>query len=219
MKVLPIIFLTALISFNSFGQIPIINNVQPITTYPGNKLLITGSGFSSTPSQMQVWFDRVKGTITATTEFSIEVIVPAQARFSNIEVLNLASGLAGKTREKFMPSFNGTGFAATSFAPPVVLPAGASASVNDLCTCDLDMDGKTDVSATQSTGTAMMFFRNTSVPGSVSFAAATTVPIATTTNNTACGDLDGDGRPEVLVTRDGTRNEIWIFKNNSTTPG
>ncbi len=221
MKRLPIIFIffTAFICLNSFGQIPIINGVQPATTYPGNKILITGSGFSSTASQMQVWFDQVKGTITAASEFSIEVIVPSQAKLANIEVLNLVSGLSAKSNLKFMASFGGSGFNPANFAAPVSLLAGNTASINDLCTCDLDLDGKPDVSATQSTGSAMMFFRNTSTPGSLAFAAPISVAIASSTNNTACGDLDGDGRPEVLVSRDGTRNEVWIFKNNSIPGG
>ena len=108
MKVRLLIFLTSLISLTSFGQAPIINNIQPSSTHPGNALLITGSGFNSSTTQMQVWFDQVKGTITAASEFSIEVIVPAQARMSNVEVINLTSGLSAKSLIKFVPFYSGT---------------------------------------------------------------------------------------------------------------
>ena len=57
---------------------------------------------------MQVWFDLVKGTITAASEFSLEVTVPAQARMSNVEAINLTSGLSAKSLIKFVPFYSGT---------------------------------------------------------------------------------------------------------------
>src|SRR6478736_9683229 len=98
------------------AQAPIIDNVTPIATYPGNRLVITGSGFSATPSQLRVWFDHVYGNIVSSTENSITVDVPNQARLANIQVINLSNGLSVKSPLKFVPSYGGTNFGPTNLA-------------------------------------------------------------------------------------------------------
>src|SRR6478736_9812923 len=98
------------------GQAPIINNVTPVSTYPGNRLVITGSGFSSTPSQLRVWFDHVYGNIVASTNYSITVDVPNQARLANVQVINLSNGLSVKSPLKFVPIYGGANFDPTKLS-------------------------------------------------------------------------------------------------------
>jgi len=81
---------------------------------------------------------------------------------------------------------------------------------------DIDGDGKPDVIITNQTVPSISAFRNTSTPGSVSFASSITIPCGIVTPaHLAIGDLDGDGKPEVVLTGD---TKIVILKNNST-PG
>src|ERR1041385_3852656 len=101
-------YFLVIIATSAFAQAPpVINDVQPLTAGPTQKLVITGNGFSPTSSQLAVWFDHVPGTITSSSNFSIEVQVPAQARFSNLEVINKANFLSGKSKLKFLPSYGG----------------------------------------------------------------------------------------------------------------
>jgi gliding motility-associated-like protein len=213
------------ISLTGFGQAPIINEITPLSTYPGNTILITGSGFSNNPSQMQVWFDNVMGTVLSpSSEYSMEVTVPFQARHANIEVINLnsSSRLSAKFLKKFIPSYNGTTFDDTKFASAVSgvtsFPAVAgSEELFDVCTCDFDSDGKPDmaVSKTAPTGTDVTLLRNTSTPGNMSFV-STTFSTGTPTFNVVCGDINGDGKPELVASRGGvTRNEVFILRNTS----
>src|SRR5882724_6966633 len=81
-------FLLFLISWGMMAQAPVINTIAPFNAAPMQNVVITGSGFSATPANLNVWFDHVKVTIVQSAAFSIEVQVPAQARFSNIEVVN-----------------------------------------------------------------------------------------------------------------------------------
>ena len=114
-----IILVLLLGSIASFAQVPQIQKVELINTYPGNRVLISGSGFSNTPAQLQVWFGSVKGTIATSSDYAIEVNVPAQAKLTEVEVINLSSHLAAKSRLKFMSSFGGEPFDATKFTAPL----------------------------------------------------------------------------------------------------
>src|SRR6188768_1721550 len=144
------LFLIA-ICFASFipaiAQQPVIANIDPMNTYPLDTVLITGSGFSATAASLQVWFDHVKGTIVRSSEFSILVAVPAQAKYHNVEVINLATRLSAKSTSKFLSSFSGTTFDPTKFQS-VDLSANTP-SVFDICSGDLDGDGKPDLIGTR----------------------------------------------------------------------
>jgi len=94
----------------------------PFNAAPMQNVVITGSGFSATPANLNVWFDHVKGTIVQSSAFSIEVQVPAQARFSNIEVVNLTNHLTVRSALKFLPSFGGADFDATKVSTPFTDP-------------------------------------------------------------------------------------------------
>lgn len=181
-------------------------------------MVISGSGFSATSSDLDVWFDNVRGTITSSSDFSIEVSVPASAKSGNIEVINKSSKLSAKSSFKFDPYYNGEAFDASKFGGAVSF-TGNTNEVLDICTCDFDLDGKPDLAATKG-GTAadMTILRNTSVIGALSFA-QTSLNLGSQTFNSACGDLNGDGKPDLIASRGGaTRNEIFVRLNNST-PG
>src|SRR6476659_9692350 len=99
------IFLLLVTAFQAGAQAPVISNIAPLNAAPVQNVVLTGSGFSSTPTNLNVWFDHVKGTIIKSSPFSIEVQVPAQARFSNVEVVNLNNHLSARSQLKFLPSF------------------------------------------------------------------------------------------------------------------
>lgn len=204
-----------LLSGNVLAQIPVIQKVELLNTYPQNKILITGAGFSSTPANLVVWFDQVKGAIVSSSLTSIEVTVPVQAPLNNIEVLNLTSKASAKSSLKFMPSYSGEPFNATKFTTTSIT---SSTEVFDVCSCDFNVDGKPDLVSTKSGSgsTNIMLRQNTSVPGTISFVVKD-VPTSFQTDNAVCGDLNGDGKPELVLSKGGstTRNSIHIFRNNS----
>lgn len=223
-----IVLLTG-IHLSVFGQAPVIQSVHPLNAFPNDTIIITGSGFSTNPSDMEVWFDQVKGTISASSEFAIEAIVPAQARMNVVEVINRGSKLSAKSNLKFMPSFGGGPFNIGDFAAP--LKFTANEELWDLSTADLNADGKPDIVATKfaSSGfvssTDLMILHNTSIPGTLSFNKfdKLNMPVLNLTfptDNVITADLQGDGLPEIIVCRGGsTRNSVHILRNSSTAGG
>ncbi len=205
-------------SVPSFSQIPTITKIELANTFPKNKIIVTGSGFSTNPTQLQVWFDQVKGTILTSTDFSIEVEVPAQARLSNVTVTNLLTRLSAQSKVKFMPVFSGVGFDATNLAAPISLPSVKA--VFDIASADIDGDGKPDLIGTQfeNTATLLTLLMNQSTIGNIAFTASSipALNINAPTGHLAAGDLNGDGKPEIVASRSGTTaNSVFVLGNTS----
>lgn len=212
------------------AQAPVIQNIEPLNAAPNDTIVITGSGFDATPANLDVWFGQVKGTVISSSEYAVEVRVPAQARLGNVEVMNRVTRLSATSNLKFTPSLKTEAFNPTKFATPVTF--SAPEELWDLCTCDLNGDGKPDIAATKftsasssfSTSTDIMVLQNNSTPGNLtagSFQKFDKTNLAVLnltfgTDHVVCGDLQGDGYPELIVSRAGsTRNSIHIFRNTT----
>ena len=211
-----------LVSAITFGQKPAISSVELLATYPLGRILITGSGFNNNAANLLVWFDQVKGTIVRSSDFSIEVTVPPQARLHNIEVTNLLSRLSTKSPLKFMPVYSGEGFDPAKLGPP--LSFTSANAIFDICSCDLTNDNKPELIGTkfENTATDLIVLQNQSTPGNLSFTKfdKSNLPVLginAPTGHVACGDLNGDGKPDIVTSRSGTTaNSIFILQNTST---
>jgi gliding motility-associated-like protein len=222
-----IALLTFGVSLVAYSQVPVIQNVAPLNTFNNDTIVVTGSGFSSTPANLDVWFGAVKGTIISSTDFAIEVKVPAQATLSNIRVVNKTSFTSATSDLKFMPSLKTEPFDPAKFAAP--LSFTAQQELWDLCLCDLNIDGKPDVASTKfarSSGPYLasqdiMILQNNSTPGAMAFSKIDRNNLAAlnlgyATDNIVCGDLNGDGKPELIASRGSDpRNSIVIFRNTT----
>jgi len=87
----------------------------------------------------------------------------------------------------------------------------------DIKVDDIDGDQLPDLVAPVNGPEEVSIFRNTSVPGSISFALKTDIALGSWPQSTTIGDLDGDGRKEVLVANLNGAS-VSILKNNSS-PG
>ena len=225
-----ITFIICLLSWGVSAQAPVINSITPISAAPLDSIIITGSGFNTNPTKLIVWFDHVKGKIISSTDFSIKVQVPAQARFSNIEVVNnsASNNLSAKSPLKFLPVYGGEQFSETKVTTPFTNTDATE--MFDIASSDLDLDGKPDLVATKTnngaTATDIIVYKNQSSGiGNIAFAKfdktnLAALDLGAPTANVACGDLNGDGKPEIVATRNGaTRNEVLILKNTNSVVG
>lgn len=223
MRRLFLLVVSTIVSIGAFGQ-PRIDNVERISGFPFSTVQITGVGFSANPADLQVWFGSVAGTIVPpSSESLITVTVPASARVSHVEVINIATRRSAKSNKKFLPDFSGVQPFTNNFT------ATSSTNADDifeLCSCDFDGDGKPDIAGSKFKDgkSNIMMLRNTSTTAAnnttMSFA-QTSITLAFPTFSVNCGDINGDGKPDLVASRGGTStgNAIFVFQNTSAAAG
>jgi hypothetical protein len=104
---------------------------------------------------------------------------------------------------------------------------GAVGRVGQTAIADMDSDGKLDVIVNVGYNNggnydnSFVIFLNQSTAGNLSFASGYIFQVSTTQNNNqgiAVGDMDGDGRPELLLALINSASHLGILQNMST-PG
>ncbi len=106
-----------------------------------------------------------------------------------------------------------------SFDIPVdfSIPYGPSSSARNIAVGDLDGDGKPDLVLANVQGNTVSVFRNTSTVGSISFSSAVTFSVGLYPTWAAIGDIDGDGKPDLVIANDGGAS-VSVLQNTSS-PG
>ncbi|MBS1564099.1 MAG: VCBS repeat-containing protein, partial [Bacteroidetes bacterium] len=103
-----------------------------------------------------------------------------------------------------------------SFAKRIKINTG---SVNGLCVADLDGDGKPELVISNNASNTVSVYRNNSTLSSISFAAAGNFTVAAIPAGVAVGDLDADGRQDLVVTNIGGTSPyptvVSVLKNTS----
>lgn len=191
-----------------------ITTFSPLTGNAGTSVTISGSGFNSIPSNNVVFFGSIQANVTAASAGSLTVTVPGGTNFQYITVTNLGTNLTAYSSRPFnmTTSCSGTpGFsAAMSFQ-------GGSHNVE---ITDMDGDGLADLVIPDYFNNYLCITRNTSIPGTISFAPVVKIPWASggQPNEVSIGDFDGDGKPDVALGGNGGGTFVSVYRNTST-PG
>jgi hypothetical protein len=124
--------------------------------------------------------------------------------------------VTGSTNEHKIALFpNNSSLQALSFTDGISFFSGLRP--HHLAASDLDGDGRPDIVAVHSASNTVSVYRNTTAPNSFwSFNAGLNFTTGTTPTSLSVGDLDGDGRPDMVVTNHDS-NTISIFRNTSST--
>ncbi|MEO6851809.1 MAG: FG-GAP-like repeat-containing protein, partial [Mucilaginibacter sp.] len=194
----------------SFSQVLVISSFSPTSGPVGSTVTINGNNFFG--AAPVVYFGADKATVISQSSTQIRVTVPAGANYQPITVTT--NFLTAYSEKSFIVTFNPSAAVnAQTFGNKIDFTTGAGGTGSIVK--DLDGDGKNDVITTNGGQRNISILRNTSSSGAVSFAQGITFPITAYPLCVASGDLDGDGKPDIVVTDFGT-GRVNVFLNNST---
>lgn len=202
---------TATLGTFTFFASPVITSVTPASGAVGAIVTIFGRNFGMEPDSNIVYFGAVRANIIRASDTVLVVNVPNGATYNPITVTT--NNLMGYSAYPFNVLFPGTGFNAGSFASKVDFATGAYP--RHVSMGDIDGDGKSDMVVVNYNDSSISVYRNTGSAGVVSFAPRINYPARSGPFNATIADLNGDGKPEVIVSCYGN-SRVLIYRNYST---
>ncbi|TAF75965.1 MAG: T9SS C-terminal target domain-containing protein [Bacteroidetes bacterium] len=198
------------------APIPRITNITPYIASVGSSVVITGTGFDTNPANNKVNFGAMTATVTGASSTSLNVNVPSGATFEAVRVTNLLTGLVGESFKPFVTTFPSSGtITGATFAPRVDI--AAETNVHQTILADLDGDGRNDMLSVNYWLNTFSVYRSTGTGSNLAtqFASRQNFTTGSTVYKISTGDIDGDGRLDVVVVNYGS-NTISVFRNIST---
>lgn len=212
------LLLVFLLIFNiSFSvAAPVITSFSPSSGPVGTTVIISGSGFNTTPANNAVYFGCIRANVIASNSNLIAVTVPYGATYNYLSATDLSSGLTGYSSGVFVTTFDcGGKIGPSSFS--LIPDFQPQKNIQKVAVGDVDNDGKTDLLITNYYSNILSVYRNISSDGVISFAAPLDFATGINPGNIIVSDLDGDGRQDIILINKNSNN-ISVFRNTST-PG
>lgn len=205
------------------GSVISISNVIPIVTAinaysgvaQGNAITITGSNFNSTLSNNIVYFGAVKAKPSAGGASWLTVNVPFGATMGPVSVFDTTTKYYGSSAYSFSPAFDNSFFVtdSISFQPKVDYTTGTCPNI--AVPADLDGDGLPDLIAVNKIGRTLTIFQNQGTGVSSFSTVALSLPLQGNPSNVKVADIDGDGRPDIIVATGSGGSSIGIYRNTT----
>jgi len=213
---LVIVFLCFFIAGKVFAQAPIVRYFSPASGPVGTTVTIGGYFFNPSAGNNNVYFGGVKATVTSASATLLTVTVPVGATYKPVSVINTANNLTG---------YSATPFLLTGVTKGNITAADIDPAVNftpgylpqSVYMSDIDGDGKLDIAVANVTSNTVSIFRNIAVKGVInasSLASKVDLAVGSAPANVILQDLDGDGKPDLIVTNKQS-NTVSVFHNNS----
>jgi hypothetical protein len=215
----------------SHGTLSNFNANTGAVTYTPNANYSGPDTFQFTAADAKTGFASAAATVSLT-------VLPQPASFAN--QLLFATGLPSASTAMTFADVNGdnkpdlivvggstlavllnttpTGTPNPSFGAAQTFAVGNGADA--VAAMDVDGDNKPDLVVANATDNTVSLLLNTTAAGSstVTFAAAQTFAVGKAPSALAVSDLDGDNKPDIIVTN-ATDNTLSVLVNTTTTPG
>lgn len=212
-----VIAITSLLGIYSsaMAQQPAPQAIHSTNAPTGHVVSIRGTGFGSDATKLVVTFGAARVMTTGNvSDQLLEVPAPPGATFDNISVTNIMSGLTGYTPQNFLLSFGGDfGFNPANLGPQQDF--ATEPGLFDQCLCDFNSDGLVDIATASQNAATAGILTNSSAIGTIALAPSTR-PLTAPPLHAKCGDLNGDGKPELLFSEGGNGVRVFIMQNNTT---
>lgn len=212
----------------SFAQAPVITSLDKTHGTVYEVVTITGSGFGTDTTNIDVFFGGIAAdsivcinSDNCMLDTEIRVMVPPGAATSSIAVMRQDTKLTAYSPEVFYISFDGGAFD-KDLLETSYLYETSDENLYNLCLCDFNRDGLNDIATSDTDYEKVTILQNsTDIIDTVAFTPVE-IDINAKTRWVRCGDLNGDGLPDLVFSASNNNTDkerIYIYRNTSTIGG